>query len=93
MCYMASVSVRELRQNLSVHLRRVARGEALEVTSRGVPVAALAPLPDRLTARERLIAAGRLQPGSGNLVALGAPVARPVAVAISSALAEERVER
>jgi prevent-host-death family protein len=34
---MDRVGVRELRQNLSVYLRRVARGESLEVTERGRP--------------------------------------------------------
>ena len=44
---MERVGVRELRQNLSVYLRRVTGdGETLEVTERGVPVAVLAPLPN-----------------------------------------------
>jgi prevent-host-death family protein len=41
---MERVGVRELRQNLSVYLRRVRRGEKLEVTERGRPVAILQPL-------------------------------------------------
>ena len=41
---MDRVGVRELRQNLSVYLRRVRRGEALEVTDRGQPVAVLQPI-------------------------------------------------
>ena len=48
MCYMTDVDqvgVRELRQNLSVYLARIARGETLEVTDRGRAVAILAPLP------------------------------------------------
>jgi len=36
--------VRELRQNLSVYLRRVKAGEQLEVTERGRPVARLEPI-------------------------------------------------
>jgi prevent-host-death family protein len=40
----ARVGVRELRQNLSVYLRRVQAGETLEVTEHGRPVASLAPL-------------------------------------------------
>src|SRR5438874_874479 len=35
------VGVRQLRQNLSRYLRRVARGERLQVTERGKPVAVL----------------------------------------------------
>lgn len=50
MCSMdeRKVGVRELRQNLSVYLRRVQRGERLEVTDHGRPVAVLAPIGDLL---------------------------------------------
>ncbi len=41
------VGIRELRQNLSVYLRRVQEGETLEVTERGRAVALLGPLPRR----------------------------------------------
>jgi prevent-host-death family protein len=61
----ARVGVRELRQNLSVYLRRVKDGESLEVTEHGVPVARLEP---RRTARmpvlDRLIAEGRATPAT-----------------------------
>ena len=42
---MDDVGVRELRQNLSVYLRRIAQGETLRVTDHGHPVALLTPLP------------------------------------------------
>lgn len=44
-CYMDErrVDVRELRQNLSKYLRHVQRGERLEVTEYGRPVAVLGP--------------------------------------------------
>jgi prevent-host-death family protein len=61
------VGVRELRQNLSVYLRRVKAGESLDITERGEPVARLEPLAGRRDARSRLIAAGRLIPGDGSL--------------------------
>ncbi len=53
------VSVRELRQNLSVYLRRVQEGRTLAVTSRGERVALLAPIGggSRL---DRLVAEGRV---------------------------------
>ena len=41
MCYMERVGIRELRQNLSVYLRKVKEGETFEVTERGQPVAVL----------------------------------------------------
>jgi len=58
------VRVRELRQNLSVYLARVIAGETLEVTSRGRPVAVLAPLPEPATLAGRLVASGRATPAS-----------------------------
>jgi prevent-host-death family protein len=63
MCYMAArsstVGVRELRQNLSVYLDRVKRGEALAVTERGVVVASLRPAPKVSSVLERLVAEGK----------------------------------
>jgi antitoxin (DNA-binding transcriptional repressor) of toxin-antitoxin stability system len=72
MCYMKPnrVGVRELRQNLSVHLRRVLRGETLEVTDRGRAVAILAPLPKATSVLERLGAEGRLVSASRDLLTL-----------------------
>lgn len=62
MCYMESVGVRELRQNLSVYLRRVSTGEPLRVTEHGRPVAVLAPLPSDDHPLADLIAAGKVRP-------------------------------
>jgi prevent-host-death family protein len=67
---MERVGVRELRQNLSVYLRRVRRGEALLVTERGQPVAALQPLPAIFQLEERGIP---LRRGLGNLAELPPP--------------------
>jgi len=55
------VSVRELRQNLSVYLRRVQEGETLAVTNRGEHVAVLAPVAGA-SRLGRLIAEGRVTP-------------------------------
>jgi prevent-host-death family protein len=61
----ARVGVRELRQNLSVYLRRVKAGETLEVTERGEPVAELRPhRPEPLSVIDRLIAEGRITPAT-----------------------------
>ncbi len=94
MCVMSGpiVGVRELRQNLSVYLRRVRAGEALEVTDRGRPVAMLVPLTKPSTAVERLIASGRAAPSEGDLIELGAPSGR-VSERLSEALENEREER
>ena len=57
------VGIRELRQNLSVYLRRVQAGETLEVTEHGQPVARLTPTPEvDISPLQRLIAEGRAIP-------------------------------
>lgn len=48
------VGIRELRQNLSVYLRRVAQGEHLIVTDRNRPVAQLGPPPAAQDEYERV---------------------------------------
>jgi len=79
MSYMgkASVSVRELQQNLKRVMARVERGETVEVTRRRRPVARLAPVrahrpvsawPD-LEARARAVFGGRIiTPGGSDVV-------------------------
>lgn len=56
-----TVGVAELRQNLSVYLRRVRAGERLVVTDRNRPVAELGPAPTTGSALDRLIAEGRVR--------------------------------
>ncbi len=92
MCVMATVGVRELRQNLSKYLRRVARGEAFRVTDRGRPVATLGPLPEESTPLDRLVASGKLIRCSLDLVSLGQPQDFPAQIPISKALDQERSE-
>lgn len=58
MCYMGAletVGVRELRQNLSVYLERVKRGETLTVTEHNQIVATLQPASARANPIDRLI--------------------------------------
>jgi prevent-host-death family protein len=96
MCYMnlgdARVGVRELRQNLSVYLRRVKRGERLEVTERGRAVAVLAPLSAASTPLEQLVNSGRASPPEGDLLELLPPRGR-ISTRLSDALQVERAER
>jgi prevent-host-death family protein len=81
---MTSVGVRELRQRASELLRRVEDGESIEITDRGRPVAVLGPLPaDPL---QRLIAAGDLQPGDGDIGDLPEPLVMPVGSELPSAV-------
>ncbi len=59
--YMSGVvGVAQLRQNLSLYLRRVEQGERLVVTDRNRPVAELGPPPSTGQALDRLIAEGRV---------------------------------
>lgn len=93
-CDMERVGVRELRQNLSVYLRRVRRGEALEVTERGKPVATLNPIrePDDWCAS--LEARGiRLRRGAGNLAHLPPPSKVELDRSLGSTLEELREDR
>lgn len=55
-----TVGIAELRQNLSLYLRRVENGERLLVTDRNRPVAELGPPPSTGRALDRLIAEGRV---------------------------------
>lgn len=55
-----SVGVAQLRQNLSVYLRRVRGGERLVVTDRNRPVAELGPATTTGPGLDRLIAEGRV---------------------------------
>jgi prevent-host-death family protein len=89
---MERVGVRELRQNLSVYLRRVEAGETLEVTERGRPVAVLQPLSATRDQIERHIRAGRLRPGRQRGRPFTAPSGR-LTTAGSDALAAQRDER
>ena len=86
------VGVRELRQNLSVYLRRVKRGETLTVTEHGRPVASLAPLRTEMSVLDRLIAEGKARPAEGDLADLPPPTG-PISDRLSRALQEEREDR
>jgi len=92
---MERVGVRELRQNLSVYLRRVRRGEALEVTERGTPVAVLKPLVDPDDPWARLEARGlTVRRGKGDLRDLAPPRTPregPPTATILDELREERL--
>jgi prevent-host-death family protein len=55
------IGIRQLRDSLTATIRRVRRGETIEVTHHGAPVALISPLPgDRI---DRLVAAGDVTPG------------------------------
>ena len=70
---MKTIGVRELRQRASEFLEDVRKGRTIEVTAHGRPIARLVPVraADR---RHQLMARGRLTPGQGDLLDLGAPL-------------------
>ena len=65
---MDSIGVRELRQNASKYLDRVKRGESIEVTERGVPIAVLGPVPVAKKSRyQELLEQGLITPAQGSM--------------------------
>jgi antitoxin (DNA-binding transcriptional repressor) of toxin-antitoxin stability system len=77
MCYMSrhsEVGVRELRQNLSVYLARVKKGERLSVTERRQVVAVLAPVHASDDPLSRLVATGRAAAAARAVSALPRPM-------------------
>jgi prevent-host-death family protein len=67
------VGIRELRQRASELLRLVERGETVEITDRGRPVALLTPLPGG-SPLEQLRAAGDVESASTALADLPLPL-------------------
>ena len=73
MCYMATIGVRELRQNASQYLERVRAGETIEVSVRGRVVARLVPALDHPW--DALVTAGRVRRASAEPLTEVPPVA------------------
>ncbi|RIK08341.1 MAG: type II toxin-antitoxin system prevent-host-death family antitoxin [Acidobacteria bacterium] len=67
-----SVGIRALQQNASAVVARAARGEIIEITDRGRPVAQL--VPTRSGRLEGLIAAGVVRPAKRRVRDLPPPV-------------------
>lgn len=68
----AAVGIRALKQNASAVVARVAAGESITVTDRGLPVARLTPLAQSPV--ESLVAAGLARPAMHPLSELAPPV-------------------
>ncbi len=97
---MDRIGVRELRQNASKYLDRVKKGESLEVTERGVPIAVIGPVPTVKKSRvQELIDEGLMTPGRGDFAAwLAANPPTPIdpeytGPSIADLLDEQREER
>jgi prevent-host-death family protein len=88
---MASVGVRELRDNLSEYLRRVREGELLVITDRGRPIGELGPSAGGLTVeRARALARRGAATWSGGKPRGLASPPRPQAGLVSDAVIEDR---
>ena len=92
---MTTVSISDLKANLSRYLREVRRGGEVQVLDRGAPVARLVPpeTDDDEGIRERLVRTGMLRPGEGSSAAIldNPPLELPVS--LTEALTEERSDR
>ena len=73
---MERIGVRQLQQNAATAVRRVRKGERIEVTDRGRPVAMLVPVAHD-SILDALEAAGRLVRGEGDALELGALIRVP----------------
>jgi prevent-host-death family protein len=88
---MTTVGIRELRQNASAVLRKVAAGETVEVTDHGRPVARIVPLHGERTL-DQLIAEGRASGAQGDLLALGPAAPAKGGRRLSDVLTEMRAD-
>ena len=89
---MEPVGIRELRQNLSIYLKRVTEdGESFEVTDHGKPVALLSPRKGE-DWYNAMVAAGRIRPGKGNFKDLPPPIGS-VSTRGTDALREQREDK
>lgn len=57
-----SIGIRELREDLSKAIRRVRKGQVLEVTDHGQPVARIVPISPPIAGLAELVAAGKVRP-------------------------------
>jgi prevent-host-death family protein len=70
---MRAIGIRALRQQASQYLHDVQRGETIEVTDRGKPVARLVPIPSG-GGLDELAASGRAVLATGDMLELGSPL-------------------
>jgi prevent-host-death family protein len=88
---MASVGVRELRDNLSHYLRRVRRGEMLVITDHGKPIGELSPATTGRSAQQaRVLVRRGMASWSGGKPRGMARSPRPKGGLVSDAVIEDR---
>lgn len=94
---MKTVSVSQLKAELSRWLREVRRGSEIQILDRGVPIARLtqpgAPATGQNEKRQRLARAGVLRAGSGDVRKLLRQSPLKLETSISDALQSDRADR
>ena len=89
---MNTVGIRELKANLSRHLRRVRSGVRLVVTERGQAIASIQPIHTRVNVEwaHDLVAVGRAQWSGGKPRGSTSPVKVKRGKSVSDAVIEDR---
>ena len=89
---MNTVGIRELKANLSRHLRRVRSGTRLVITERGRAIASIQPIemPGDVQRAHALVAAGRAQWNGGKPEGLTPPARLKGSKTVSEAVLEDR---
>ena len=89
---MDTVGIRELKANLSRHLKRVRSGTRLVVTERGQAIATIQPIetPADVEWAHALVASGRAQWSGGKPEGATAPVRMKGRKTVSDAVIEDR---
>ena len=85
-----TVGIRILKAHLSLYLREVAKGTALEITDRGQPVARLLPVPEEPQEALQGLAALGLLGWSGRKPVARKPVAKARRNNVADLLLEDR---
>jgi prevent-host-death family protein len=89
---MNTVGIRELKANLSRHLKRVRSGARLVVTERGLAIASIQPIDTRddVEWAHALVASGRAQWSGGKPAGASSPVRMKGRKTVSDAVIEDR---
>ncbi len=91
---MTTVSITDLKSNLSRYLREVRRGGEIQVLDRGKPVVCITPpLASGDKVRNSLIRAGLVRPGKGRASEILDEPPLVLSVDLLAALSEERNDR
>ncbi len=93
---MTSVSITDLKANLSRHLREVRRGGEIQVLNRGKPIARLVPTQSLTKAdktRDKLIREGVIIPGKDTAANVLDRPPLELKINLSQALQEDREDR